>query len=589
MTPTAPPAHGQSAEILLRRGSVIESRHTVHAAVVDAEGGLRASIGQLVEPVFFRSAAKLFQALPLVEDGGVEHFGLTPPEIAVTCGSHGGEPLHVAVVASLLAKAGLTPEALRCGAHPPMHAPSAAELYRQGTPPGRIHNNCSGKHAGMLALAQLHGWPLEDYLEPDHPVQRRMLESVAAWTGIAPSGFLMGGDGCGVPAFAAPLPVLALGFARWMEAALRGSRDGAEGAPARVLQALEAAPEQLAGTGRLCTALVAGSEGRLVVKLGAEGVYGAALVRRGEVLGLALKVSDGAWRAVEVALVSALAALDPSLEELEGLRVPLGWGAGGWRRPAVPDTLGREAAHLEGAGFTPLERLAPRSTRPLAPGLRALIRLAGAQAARDARGVDRALAAVAARVVEGELDARAVEEAILQSLLFVGYPAALEGMQGWRRVSGTLPPPTADPRGREAWSMQGARLLGQVYGSQASVVRERMRAMHPDLGAWMLEEGYGKVLSRPGLPIGERELVNCALLAVQDAPRQLYSHLRGALHVGESVERIADVLAEVDPWIPGAEARARVYETWARVQEAWMRHAHRASDDEGQGRGIDVC
>jgi 4-carboxymuconolactone decarboxylase len=200
-----------------------------------------------------------------------------------------------------------------------------------------------------------------------------------------------------------------------------------------------------------------------------------------------------------------------------------------------------------------------------------------------------ALAAVAARVVEGDLDARAVEEAILQSLLFVGYPAALEGMQGWRRVSGTLPPPTADPRGREAWSMQGAHLLGQVYGSQASVVRERMRAMHPDLGAWMLEEGYGKVLSRPGLPIGERELVNCALLAVQDAPRQLYSHLRGALHVGESVERIADVLAEVDPWIPGAEARARVYETWARVQEAWMRHAHRASDDEGQGRGIDVC
>jgi hypothetical protein len=160
----------------------------------------------LSSPYFSVRLAKLFQALPLVEDGGVEHFGLTPPEIAVTCGSHGGEPLHVAVVASLLAKAGLTPEALRCGAHPPMHAPSAAELYRQGTPPGRIHNNCSGKHAGMLALAQLHGWPLEDYLEPDHPVQRRMLESVAAWTGIAPSGFLMGGDGCGVPRLPRPCP-----------------------------------------------------------------------------------------------------------------------------------------------------------------------------------------------------------------------------------------------------------------------------------------------------------------------------------------------------------------------------------------------
>ena len=559
----------------------------MHVAVVDVDGGLRAGLGNLVEPVFFRSAAKLFQALPLVEDGGVEHFGLTPAEIAVTCGSHGGEPGHVAVVSALLAKAGLSAEALRCGPQAPMHLPSATELFRRGITPGRVHNNCSGKHAGMLALARLHGWPLDDYLATDHPVQRRMLTTVAQWTGVAPEGFLLGGDGCGLPTFAAPLPVLALGFARWMAAALGDDLAGADAAPGRILRALREAPEQLAGTGRLCTALMAGGEGRLVVKLGAEGVYGAALLRQGEVLGVALKVPDGAWRAVEVALVHALASLDPSLETLPGLLSPLGSGAGGWRRPVVSDTLGRPAAHLEGSGFTPLELLSPRQERRLPLGLGALVRLAGAQAARDALGVDRELANVAARVMEGTLDSRAVEEAILQSLLFVGYPAALEGMQGWRRVSGTHPDLGADPRGREAWSVQGARLLAQVYGSQAPVVRERMRTMHPDLGTWMVEEGYGKVLSRPGLPVGDRELLNCALLAVQDAPRQLYSHLRGALRVGESIRRVSDVLAEVDPWIPGAEAKKRVEDTWARVQEAWTRHAHAGPNDEGQKN--DVC
>lgn len=574
------PAH-PAPEVLLRRGGVLESRHRVCVAVVDPSGHVRRGLGDWVEPVFFRSAAKLFQALPLIEDGGVEHFGLSEDEIAVTCGSHGGEPFHVATVTRLLHKVGLTPDALACGPQVPMHRPSATALHRAGEVPGRIHNNCSGKHAGMLALACLHGWPVEGYLNPDHPVQQRVRTTLAEWTGLAPESFLEGGDGCGVPTFAAPLPVLALGFARWFQAALHPRGAGRmDRAPARILQALQAHPEQLAGTGRLCTALMAGGGDRLVVKLGAEGVYGAAIQREGEVLGLAIKVPDGGRRAAEVALIHALIALDPSLLQVSGLVAPLSSESGGWRQPAVPDTLGAPVAHLEGVGFETLAHLLPPPDRYLPPGLRALVRVAAAQGARDAQGVERELTEALVQVQSQDLTPRAVEEALLQSVLFLGYPAALEGMERWRRISGADAPSTADPRGRTAWSMQGARLLGQVYGSQAPVVRDRMAGIHPDLAAWMMEEGYGKVLSRPGLPVTERELLNCALLAVQDAPRQLYSHLRGALLVGASSSDIAAVLREVDGWIASAEARNRVYDTWTRVQEAWMRHANRRSQED---------
>jgi len=576
MTSLLTPAIAPPAEILLRRGAVVESRHRVHLAVVDPSGGLRAGMGSLTEPVFFRSAAKFFQALPLVEDGGVARFGLTEDEIAVTCGSHGGEPEHVAVVERLLAKVGLTEEALACGPHPPMYRQAALDLSRKGEPTRRIHNNCSGKHAGMLALAQLHGWPVEGYLELDHPVQLRMRATLAEWTGISAGALQVGGDGCGVPAFAAPLPVLALALARWLEAARNE-----DGAPRKILKALLSHPEQLAGTGRLCSALVAGGEGRLVVKVGAEGVYAGALVRDGEVLGLALKAEDGGKRAAEVALIHALLHLDPTLAELSALQIPLGEGKGGWKRPVVADTLGRAAAHLEGAGFESLGSLAPPPDRPLPPALRALVRVAAAQGARDATGVERELTHVADLVARGEASAQAVEEAILQSILFLGYPAGMEGMARWRRVSGLQAPTSPDPRGREAWSAQGARLLAQVYGTQAPMVRERMAAMHPDLSVWMLEEGYGKVLSRPGLSVGERELLNCALLAVQDAPRQLYSHLRGALLVGEGIPEIEAVLAEVDPWISGGEARGRVHATWAEVRGAWHRRQGPADEQEG--------
>ncbi|MDP1570319.1 MAG: asparaginase [Vicinamibacterales bacterium] len=281
------------------RGGLVESRHRVHAVVADAAGRLVWAAGDAGLVTFVRSAIKMFQALPLVEDGGVERYGLTAAEIAITTASHGGEPFHIDTVRALLGKTGCTEEMLACGPHPPMHQASAGALGTGGITPGRIHNNCSGKHAGMLALAGLHGWPRAHYQLLAHPVQSRVLATLAEWTGVPHEAIGCAVDGCGLPTFALPLDAMARGCARLSAAAARGDE-----APARVLGAMTAHPEYVAGTDRLCTDLMRAAGGRLWAKVGAEGYYCAGVPDRG--LGLALKVEDGAWRAVEPALLAVL-------------------------------------------------------------------------------------------------------------------------------------------------------------------------------------------------------------------------------------------------------------------------------------------
>ncbi len=170
------------------RGEHVESRHSVHVVTCELKAGATHIVrhdGDVHCVSFVRSAIKMFQALPLVEDGGVERFNLTSQELAVTIASHSGEPVHVAAVRSILHKAGVPERALACGAHPPMHQPSANTLVEAGIAPARIHNNCSGKHAGMLALSQLHAWRLDRYHELSHPMQQRVLQTIASWTGRA--------------------------------------------------------------------------------------------------------------------------------------------------------------------------------------------------------------------------------------------------------------------------------------------------------------------------------------------------------------------------------------------------------------------
>jgi len=332
--------------VVLLRGGRVESVHRIHAAVVRPSGALVAWVGDPERPIFTRSAAKPFQALPVVESGAADALGISSEALAVMVGSHGGEPEHVAVVEALLERGGWTPDALACGAHAPMHGASARALVAAGLPSERIHNNCSGKHAGMLALARFHGWSGEGYHRSGHPVQEVMARSLAQWTGIPEARMGRGVDGCGVVCFETPLRGLARGYAALMAAAREG-----DPAPQRVVEAMVAHPHLIAGTGRLCTRLLRGGEGRIVAKVGAEGVYGAAIVRPApdgegaseEVLGIALKVEDGAPRAAEVALMAIL----NGLGALEGLSaegkeelLPL-------LAPSVPNTLGEPAAALE--------------------------------------------------------------------------------------------------------------------------------------------------------------------------------------------------------------------------------------------------
>ena len=296
------PAQG----VRLWRGQEIESLHQVHAALAAGDGAVLARVGDPRRRAFLRSAAKPIQLLPLVEDGLVERFGLTTAEIAVMAASHSGEPIHVEAVRSILAKADLDPEDLQCGVHEPFHGASAEALRRAGEKPSPLHNNCSGKHAGMLAVCRALDWPIATYRDPEHPLQRRILALVADFAGVDPATVGIAVDGCGAPTFALPLEGMALAFARLAQADVRRGDDRAR-AVGLVLDAMTAHPEYVAGTGRICTDLMKRVGSRLVVKTGAEGVFVAAL--RGQGRGLALKVADGAKRAQDPALIALLADL----------------------------------------------------------------------------------------------------------------------------------------------------------------------------------------------------------------------------------------------------------------------------------------
>lgn len=245
-----------------------------------------------------RSAVKPLQALPLAQDGAADRFGLTEEEVALCCGSHNAEERHLSGVRSILAKAGVPESALACGPHRPLLGVRAREMAEAGVPLTPIVNNCSGKHAGMLALAVHHGWPTEGYERFDHPVQLRIGREVSDWTGVPADDANRAVDGCGVPCFAAPLDRAAATAARLSDAA------GRPGPVRRIVTAMTRRPFMVAGAKRLCTRLMEEEGGRLFAKVGAEGVYLAGDLERS--LGVALKVEDGAWRAAAPALLSVL-------------------------------------------------------------------------------------------------------------------------------------------------------------------------------------------------------------------------------------------------------------------------------------------
>jgi L-asparaginase II len=314
------PAPANPVLVDVLRGPRVESCHRGAIAISDAAGRLVLALGDVARPVYPRSAVKALQAIPLVETGAAAAFDLTREELAVACASHSGERVHLDAVASLLAKAGLRERDLACGAHWPLSEATARALLRGGRRPRPIHNNCSGKHAGMLATAVHLGLDPRDYEKPDHPLQVMIARILSETCGVSLDPACMGIDGCSLPTFALPLQALAQGFARFGTGSrLRPERGHAAQA---LLQACFAAPVLVAGEGRFDTIVLRGLAGAAFTKGGAEGVHCAALPGLG--LGLALKIDDGAKRGAERALSEVLATLLPKARavlasELEGV------------------------------------------------------------------------------------------------------------------------------------------------------------------------------------------------------------------------------------------------------------------------------
>ncbi len=288
--------------IEVTRGPAVESRHRGAAAVVDARGRSVAAWGDVERAVYPRSAIKPLQAIAVIETGAADAYALDDAELALCCASHGGEPKHVETVTRWLARVGLGIADLECGAHLPSTPAAGEALLRTGTAPTAAHNNCSGKHAGMLSGARHLGEPTKGYVRPEHPAQRRWMRTVGEMCGVDLAAAPMGTDGCSIPTLAIPIRALALGMARLASQTGLGPERGA--AARRVLAAVAARPDMVSGTGRFATVLMEATGGRILVKGGAEGVYCAALPALG--LGLALKIDDGAGRASEVAAAAIL-------------------------------------------------------------------------------------------------------------------------------------------------------------------------------------------------------------------------------------------------------------------------------------------
>ena len=318
------------------RGPAVESRHRGALVVMDGDGRTLLALGDVARPVFPRSAVKLLQALPLVADGAADALGLGDEALAIACASHGGEPAHVATARAMLAACGLDESALECGAHWPSFEGAHRALAREADAPGALHNNCSGKHAGFVCLGCLMaegtagvgrggaaGW-LRGYVTPGHPVMRRVNAALATATGADLRDAPVGTDGCSIPTIALPLTDWARAFAR--VAAGTGLPPDEARAARRLRQAIARAPFMVAGSGRFDTRVMERLGERVCCKVGAEGVYCAALPERG--LGVALKVDDGATaRAAEVvmaAVIEALVRLDePERDFMAGLSAPV--------------------------------------------------------------------------------------------------------------------------------------------------------------------------------------------------------------------------------------------------------------------------
>lgn len=318
------------------RGELVESVHRGAVVAFDSDGKVIFEAGNIDAPVFPRSAVKSMQALPLIESGAADAFGFGNRELALACSSHNGEPEHRALAADMLKRVGLGEAALECGSHWPSSHEATLELARSGGKPNQLHNNCSGKHSGFLAVCQQCGIDHAGYVAAGHPFQEMVRQTMEDVTRAKHATENSGIDGCSIPTFAIPLRALGLGFARM--ASGKGFSPARAGAAKRLIDACMAEPFFVAGTGRADTLLMQAAPGRIFVKGGAEGVHCGVLPELG--IGFALKCVDGAGRGVEVATAALIRKLLGSDVDLSAIERPVihsrrGADVGGLRPSAV--------------------------------------------------------------------------------------------------------------------------------------------------------------------------------------------------------------------------------------------------------------
>jgi L-asparaginase II len=294
----------------VRRGAIVESRHRGAIVIAEPDGHVVKHLGDDGFVTSTRSTIKPIQAIPFITSGAADHFNVDERELAVVCASHEGEPIHTETVAGMLARAGLDESALRCGAHAPYNAETARKLEAGGLPFTQLHNNCSGKHTGMLMTAVLRGLPLDDYVSAEHPVQREIVSTFARMADLdenLPTAI----DGCSAPTFGVPLRSLAVAFARLVNPS--DEDPAAARATHRIVAAMINHPEMVGGTkGRFDTELLRAGHGKLVCKIGAEASYSVGVLpceRFPRGAGIALKMEDGSYRGLGPTVVETLAQL----------------------------------------------------------------------------------------------------------------------------------------------------------------------------------------------------------------------------------------------------------------------------------------
>ena len=329
------PAPTEPVLVDVWRGDRIESRHRGSVVVVDADNRLHFSLGAPERAIYPRSAIKPLQALPLVERGAADAFALGDAELAFACASHNAEPVHLDCLQAWLARLGLGEDDLECGPDQPLGETARRHLIEAGEAPGKRHQNCSGKHAGMLTLARHLNLPASGYSDYSHAVQAAWLERLGELAELDAFSLPWERDGCGLPAICMPMRSLALAYARF--ATPKALAEPVARAARRIADAIAAAPHMIAGHGRCCSAVIAQAPGRLLVKTGAEGVYAGMLPERG--LGFALKIDDGATRASEVALGALLETLGAlNADDMKALA--------GFFAPDIVNTQGRTTGRI---------------------------------------------------------------------------------------------------------------------------------------------------------------------------------------------------------------------------------------------------